>query len=78
MEKERGLRWFDLIFDGCRRIPTGFTDLVTTKLDEIYDIPTSSYRPPYSYQADKASDIPSIVPQYCGVGKIETFSDGCS
>ena len=71
-----GATLVDLIFDGCRRIPTGFTDLVTTKLDEVYDIPTSSYRPPYSYQADKASDIPAIVPQYCGVGKIETFSDG--
>ena len=71
-----GATLVDLIFDGCRRIPTGFTDLVTTKLDEVYDIPTSSYRPPYSYQADKASDRPAIVPQYCGVGKIETFSDG--
>lgn len=66
----------DLIFDGCRRIPAGFTDQVTTKLDEVYDIPVSSYRPPYSYKADKASDIPTIVPQYCGVGKIENFSDG--
>ena len=56
-----GATLVDLIFDGCRRIPTGFTDLVTTKLDEVYDIPTSSYRPPYSYQADKASDIPAIV-----------------
>lgn len=66
----------DLIFDGCRRIPEGFTDLVTTKFDETYNIPTSSYRPPYSYQADPASDVPTIVPQYCGVGKIENFNDG--
>ena len=71
-----GATLVDLIFDGCKRIPAGFTDLVTTKLDEVYDIPTSSYRPPYSYKADKASDIPAIVSQYCGVGKIETFNDG--
>lgn len=71
-----GATLVDLIFDGCKRIPAGFTDLTTTKLDEIYDIPVSSYRPPYAYEADKASDIPAIVPQYCGVGKIENFSDG--
>lgn len=71
-----GATLVDLVFDGCRRIPSGFTDMVTTKLDEVYIIPTSSYRPPYSYKADKAADVPTIVPQYCGVGKIEDYSDG--
>lgn len=71
-----GATLVDLIFDGCRRIPEGFTDLSTAKLDEVYTIPASDYRPPYTYKADNAKDVPTIVPQYCGVGKIEDFDDG--
>ena len=66
----------DLIFDGCNRIPEGFTDLVNEKLDEVYSIPSSDYRPPYNYTADRAADIPNIVPQWCGVGKIDDIQEG--
>ena len=41
------------------------------KYDKLYEIPTSDYRPPYTYKADAASEVPDIVPVYCGVGKID-------
>ena len=41
------------------------------KYDKLYEIPTSDYRPPYTYKADAASEVSDIVPVYCGVGKID-------
>ena len=50
--------------------------MVNEKLDEVYSIPSSDYRPPYNYTADRAADIPNIVPQWCGVGKIDDIQEG--
>lgn len=65
-----GATLVDLIFDGCKRIPEGQTDITTTKFDEIIPIPASDYRPPYTYTTDATAEIPTIVPAYCGIGKI--------
>ncbi len=64
-----GATLVDLIFENCKRIPQEYAE-DGVKYDKLYEIPTSDYRPPYTYKADAASEVPDIVPVYCGVGKI--------
>lgn len=59
----------DLAFENCKRIPAEYA-VDGVKYDELYTIPASDYRPPYQYTADAAADVPGIVPQYSGIGKI--------
>ena len=59
----------DLIFENCKRIPTEYA-VAGVKYDKLYDIPTSDYRPPYTYTADTVADVPTIVPLNSGIGKI--------
>ena len=72
-----GATLVDLIFDNCRRIPRPYV-VEGVKYDEIYDIPSSEYRPPYQYSSflDEAKDIPTIVPAYSGIGKIKDEYEG--
>lgn len=59
----------DLVFENCKRIPSEYA-VDGVKYDELYTIPASTYRPPYTYTADAVADVPTIVPQYAGIGKI--------
>ena len=70
-DEGEGATLVDLIFENCRRIPSEYAE-EGVKYDKLYDIPTSDYRPPYQYTAylHSAKDVPSIVPMYCGTGKI--------
>lgn len=68
-----GATLVDLIFDGCKRIPKEYAE-DGIKYDKLYDIPSTTYIPPYTYSVDEAKDVPSIVPVYCGVGKLSNTS----
>lgn len=75
------MKEFDIVYDNCNRIISGYSDISgRKKFDKEYVLNATSTWLPTSYDAsyhinniDKSNDLPEIIKKYTGAGMIEIY-----
>lgn len=70
---------YDVIYDNCRRLMEGYTNIDWSKVDKSLPVNETDWTPSQTAESysvnylDKTADVPEVVRKYAGAGKIEIY-----